>query len=271
MRYRSENPCQLGAVHTCDIVQKTLANSEPSTHAISFRKPLPTRSRPHMTGTRSRGEHYGQRPFEDAASTGRTHGSSDQPVRYRSENPCQLGAVHTCDIVQKTIANSEPSTHAISFRKPLPTRSRPHMRYRSENPCQLGAVHTCDIVQKTLANSEPSTHAISFRKPLPTRSRPHMRYRSENPCQLGAVHTCDIVQKTLANSEPSTHGTPVPSISASCGAESHRLFLVAQLDCPASRELRVLVAANCVELFLSETGKGAKVRPGELKPRAELD
>ncbi len=63
-----------------------------------------------------------------------------------------------CDIVQKTLANSEPSTHAISFRKPLPTRSRPHMRYRSENPCQLGAVHTCDIVQKTLANSEPSTH-----------------------------------------------------------------------------------------------------------------
>ena len=82
---------------------------------------------------------------------------------------------------------------------------------------------------------------------------------------------CDIVQKTLANSEPSTHGTPVPSISASCGAESHRLFLVAQPDCPASRELRVLVAANCVELFLSETGKGAKVRPGELKPQAELD
>ena len=32
-----------------------------------------------------------------------------------------------CDIVQKTLANSEPSTHAISFRKPLPTRSRPHM------------------------------------------------------------------------------------------------------------------------------------------------
>ncbi len=42
-----------------------------------------------------RGEHYGQRPSDSAASTGRTHGSTDQ----------------LCITVKKTLANREPSTH----------------------------------------------------------------------------------------------------------------------------------------------------------------
>ncbi len=41
------------------------------------------------------GEHYGQRPWISAASTGRTHGSTDQ----------------LCITVQKSLANREPSTH----------------------------------------------------------------------------------------------------------------------------------------------------------------
>jgi hypothetical protein len=48
-----------------------------------------------LTGTRSRGEHYGQRPWVSAASKGRTHGSTDQPC--------------------------------ITSKKLLPTGSRPHM------------------------------------------------------------------------------------------------------------------------------------------------
>ena len=47
-----------------------------------------------MTGTRSRGEHYGQRPWVSAASKGRTHGSTDQPC-ITSKSSCQQGAVHT--------------------------------------------------------------------------------------------------------------------------------------------------------------------------------
>ncbi len=151
MRYRSENPCQLGAVHTWQL-----------------------------------------RPA----------------VRYRSENPCQLGAVHTCQLGAVHTWQLRPA-RAISFRKPLPTRSRPHM---------AAPTSPCDIVQKTLANSEPSTHAISFRKPLPTRSRPHM---------AAPTSPCDIVQKTLANSEPSTHARcgrtvrrrPAPTAGGAHGGE----------------------------------------------------
>jgi hypothetical protein len=40
------------------------------------------------------GEHYGQRPWS-AASTGRTHGCTNQPRITIKENPCQQGAVHT--------------------------------------------------------------------------------------------------------------------------------------------------------------------------------
>ena len=42
-----------------------------------------------------RGEHYGQRPWNKAASKGRTHGSSDQHCDIVQKIPCQHGAVHT--------------------------------------------------------------------------------------------------------------------------------------------------------------------------------
>jgi hypothetical protein len=51
------------------------------------------------------GEHYGQRPW-NAASTGRTHGCTDQPRITVKENPCQGGAVHTWQILlQKSVAD----------------------------------------------------------------------------------------------------------------------------------------------------------------------
>ena len=45
-------------------------------------------------GTHLRGRHYGQRR-SCAASTGRTHGRTDQTSQSFEENPCQRGAVHT--------------------------------------------------------------------------------------------------------------------------------------------------------------------------------
>ena len=51
-----------------------------------------------MVGTRFRGRHYGPRPM-CAASTGRTHGRTDQP----------------CRTVQFTLAKGEPSTHGDSL------------------------------------------------------------------------------------------------------------------------------------------------------------
>ena len=41
------------------------------------------------------GEHYGPRPRSSAASTGRTHGSTDRPCTTVRDFPCQQGAVHT--------------------------------------------------------------------------------------------------------------------------------------------------------------------------------
>ncbi len=53
------------------------------------------------------GEHYGQRPSKSAASTGRTHGCTDQ----------------LCITVHKSLANREPTTHGYKQ-----TSSRPNLR-----------------------------------------------------------------------------------------------------------------------------------------------
>jgi hypothetical protein len=41
-----------------------------------------------------RGEHYGLRPSNSAATTGRTDGCTDQLCITLQKNPCQQGAVH---------------------------------------------------------------------------------------------------------------------------------------------------------------------------------
>ncbi len=71
------------------------------------------------------GEHYGQRPKISAASTGRTHGSTDQ----------------LCITVKKTLANREPSTHGYKRRfRPVSKhdRSTPESRPSSGNVRFLG-------------------------------------------------------------------------------------------------------------------------------------
>ncbi len=78
-----------------------------------------------------RGEHYGQRPSISAASTGRTHGSTDQ----------------LCITVKKTLANREPSTHGYKRRfrpRRWYDRSTPESRPSSGN-----VRFRCDYVRFT--------------------------------------------------------------------------------------------------------------------------
>ncbi len=69
------------------------------------------------------GEHYGQRPKISAASTGRTHGSTDQLCITVKKIPCQQGAVHTwleatfgpCRRYVRFTPDSRPSSGNVCF------------------------------------------------------------------------------------------------------------------------------------------------------------
>ncbi len=90
-----------------------------------------------------RGEHYGQRPSQSAASTGRTDGSTDQH----------------CITVQKSLANREPSTDG--YKRTLWARAS-NVRFTPESRHQRVEISTATIgcrFDKTDANG-PSQTAI---------------------------------------------------------------------------------------------------------------
>ncbi len=95
------------------------------------------------------GEHYGQRSSKSAASTGRTHGSTDQP----------------CITVKKTLANREPSTHGYSRpQTPLEAnvRSGPGSRH-----CGAGYRPSFSGVRQSYLFGTPAGSIAAIQEPAP--------------------------------------------------------------------------------------------------------